>query len=139
MNTLFDGLDKAAAQIQQADSLIIAAGAGMGVDSGLPDFRGNEGFWNANPVLKQANVDFYSIANPSAFEATPKRAWGFYGHRLNLYRRTAPHRGFTQLLNWAKIKKHSYSVFTSNVDGHFQRTCGQLKTFYLILTNTAAI
>jgi len=25
--------------------LVIAAGAGMGVDSGLPDFRGPEGFW----------------------------------------------------------------------------------------------
>jgi len=33
--------------IAQADAIIIAAGAGMGVDSGLPDFRGNTGFWNA--------------------------------------------------------------------------------------------
>jgi DNA-binding MurR/RpiR family transcriptional regulator len=37
-------LDHAADLIRQADSLIVAAGAGMGVDSGLPDFRGNEGF-----------------------------------------------------------------------------------------------
>ena len=28
----------------QADAVIIAAGAGMGVDSGLPDFRGDKGF-----------------------------------------------------------------------------------------------
>jgi len=33
--------------IAQADAIIIAAGAGMGGDSGLPDFRGNTGFWNA--------------------------------------------------------------------------------------------
>ena len=34
-------------ELQQADYVIITAGAGMGVDSGLPDFRGNEGFWRA--------------------------------------------------------------------------------------------
>ncbi|MFM6905410.1 MAG: NAD-dependent deacetylase, partial [Acinetobacter tjernbergiae] len=35
----------------KADSLIISAGAGMGVDSGLPDFRGNQGMWRAYPEL----------------------------------------------------------------------------------------
>ncbi|MBP8110843.1 MAG: NAD-dependent deacetylase, partial [Agitococcus sp.] len=36
---------KISALINSSDGLIIAAGAGMGVDSGLPDFRGNEGMW----------------------------------------------------------------------------------------------
>ena len=30
--------------INEAEAILITAGAGMGVDSGLPDFRGNEGF-----------------------------------------------------------------------------------------------
>ena len=30
--------------INEAQAILITAGAGMGVDSGLPDFRGNEGF-----------------------------------------------------------------------------------------------
>ena len=51
-----------AALLEQADALIVAAGAGMGVDSGLPDFRGNEGFWRAYPALAQARLDFASIA-----------------------------------------------------------------------------
>jgi NAD-dependent SIR2 family protein deacetylase len=38
--------ENAAALIDQADGLLITAGAGMGVDSGLLDFRGAEGFWN---------------------------------------------------------------------------------------------
>jgi len=29
--------------IKKADALIITAGAGMGIDSGLPDFRGPKG------------------------------------------------------------------------------------------------
>lgn len=46
--------EHAASLIEQADALIVAAGAGMGVDSGLPDFRGAEGFWQAYPALREA-------------------------------------------------------------------------------------
>ncbi|MDT7752234.1 MAG: hypothetical protein QOD96_5896, partial [Pseudonocardiales bacterium] len=38
-------LDRAAELIAGADALLYCAGAGIGVDSGLPDFRGTEGFW----------------------------------------------------------------------------------------------
>ena len=105
----------------QADGLLITAGAGMGVDSGLPDFRGNEGMWKAYPALGRQRVDFTQIANPAAFRRQPKLAWGFYGHRLNLYRQTVPHAGFHILLGLAKKFPQGSFVFTSNVDGHFQR------------------
>jgi NAD-dependent SIR2 family protein deacetylase len=114
-------IERATALIEQADALIVAAGAGMGVDSGLPDFRGTEGFWRAYPALKQAGIDFYSIASPSAFKSSPALAWGFYGHRSALYRRTEPHAGFALLKRWGERMLHGYSVFTSNVDGQFQR------------------
>ena len=42
--------------INEAEAILITAGAGMGVDSGLPDFRGNEGFWNAYPIAKKLNL-----------------------------------------------------------------------------------
>src|SRR5690606_1900570 len=84
------------------------------------DFRGREGFWRAYPAMKAAQIDFYHIASPAAFRASPKRAWGFYGHRLALYRKTRPHRGFELLKRWGERMPHRYSVFTSNVDGQFQ-------------------
>ena len=34
-----DAIERAAAIVRDADALIIAAGAGMGVDSGLPNLR----------------------------------------------------------------------------------------------------
>lgn len=55
MNDHESGLQDAAELIADADALIIAAGAGMGVDSGLPDFRGNEVFWRAIPPLLTPN------------------------------------------------------------------------------------
>jgi NAD-dependent SIR2 family protein deacetylase len=114
-------LEHAAALLQQADLLIIAAGAGMGVDSGLPDFRGNDGFWQAYPALGRARMAFTSVASPATFHEDPALAWGFYGHRLNLYRDTQPHVGFTLLKRWGERMQHGAAVFTSNVDGHFQK------------------
>lgn len=61
------------------------------------------------------------MANPSWFSKDPRFAWGFYGHRLNLYRDTNPHDGFRILLDIATSKKHGYFVYTSNVDGQFQK------------------
>ena len=116
-----DSISHAADLIAQADALIVAAGAGIGVDSGLPDFRGKEGFWQAYPALGREGVDFYRIACPEAFRTHPARAWGFYGHRPNLYRQTEPHAGFHILKRWGEAMRRGYAVFTSNVDGQFQK------------------
>ena len=119
--SLETNLRLAAELIDQADGLLITAGAGMGVDSGLPDFRGREGFWNAYPALGRARIDFTEIANPQAFRTDPELAWGFYGHRLNLYRSIQPHQGFQILRDWVLQKPFGAFVYTSNVDGQFQK------------------
>ena len=93
----------------------------MGVDSGLPDFRGMQGFWRAYPAIAKLGLSFEEMANPAWFKENPHLAWAFYGHRLNLYRQTTPHEGFSRLLEIGSSKTHGYFVFTSNVDGHFQK------------------
>lgn len=111
--------DTAAQAVREAEFLLFPAGAGMGVDSGLPDFRGTQGFWNAYPAFAKLGLNFQQLANPRWFSTDPALAWGFYGHRLNLYRETVPHAGFAVLKRWAEQKPAH--VFTSNVDGQFQK------------------
>jgi NAD-dependent SIR2 family protein deacetylase len=118
---LAPAIERAAAAVRAADALLITAGAGMGVDSGLPDFRGNAGFWKAYPPFARLGLTFVQLANPVWFARDPQQAWGFYGHRHELYHRTEPHAGFSILLRWALARPCGYFVFTSNVDGHFQR------------------
>lgn len=114
-------VEAAADIVRRADAILIGAGAGMGVDSGLPDFRGNRGFWRAYPLFERLGLSFTDLANPRWFHQDPAQAWGFYGHRYNLYRATEPHAGFALLRHWAAQKPAGGFVFTSNVDGHFQR------------------
>jgi NAD-dependent SIR2 family protein deacetylase len=119
--SLADNARRAAEAIRRATALVVAAGAGMGVDSGLPDFRGTEGFWNAYPPYRRLGIRFDQMANPESFAKDPAVGWGFYGHRMNLYRQTTPHAGFAILRRWAGNMRDGWFVFTSNVDGHFQR------------------
>jgi NAD-dependent SIR2 family protein deacetylase len=116
-----DGVENLIAILDQAEALLITAGAGMGVDSGLPDFRGTEGFWKAYPPYRDLGYEFVQMACPDRFVDEPEIGWGFYGHRTNLYRRTEPHPGFGKLLEFANSLPCGGFVFTSNVDGHFQR------------------
>lgn len=121
MSDLSSKLGLAANLLRSADALLITSGAGLGIDSGLPDFRGQAGFWEAYPALANAGVSFTSIANPQHFEDYPRRAWGFYGHRLNLYRATEPHEGFAILKKWIDARQGRGFVLTSNVDGQFKK------------------
>jgi NAD-dependent SIR2 family protein deacetylase len=119
---LEQSLNRAAVAIAGSDAIVVGAGAGMGVDSGLPDFRGKGGFWRAYPPYERMELDFAALANPRWFDQDPELAWGFYGHRMELYRRTEPHRGYTILRRWCESMRDGGFVFTSNVDGHFERS-----------------
>ncbi|OFX18562.1 MAG: NAD-dependent deacetylase [Anaeromyxobacter sp. RBG_16_69_14] len=112
---------RAAEAVRSAGTLIVTAGAGMGVDSGLPDFRGPQGFWKAYPMYERLGITFVDAANPASFEREPAFGWGFYGHRAGMYRATIPHRGFRILLDWAERLRLRCFVVTSNVDGQFQK------------------
>ena len=116
-----DDIERCVELIDQAEGLLITAGAGMGVDAGLPDFRGLEGFWRAYPALGKARIRLDQIASPDTFKSDPELAWGFYGHRLRLYRFTAPHEGHRILRRWGSRMPQGAFVFTSNVDGLFQK------------------
>ena len=107
--------------LKRARAMIITTGAGMGVDSGLPDFRGVEGFWRAYPPFRQRGLTLPQVSTPEWFDTDPAFAWGFFGHRYHLYRQTSPHRGFGELLEMAQAKPEGYFVVTSNVDGQFQK------------------
>ena len=113
--------EQAAELLREAQALMVTAGAGMGVDSGLPDFRGDTGFWKAYPLYRRLGIGFIEAANPDHFERDPAFGWGFYGHRTNLYRDTVPHPGFGLLLDWIERYRLDAFVATSNVDGQFQK------------------
>jgi NAD-dependent SIR2 family protein deacetylase len=115
-------LQKAITVLQQSTTILILAGAGMSADSGLPTFRGKEGFWKAYPPAASKGLSFSDVSNPASFIQNERFGWGFFGHRYHLYTNATPHDGYSNLLRLCQSKRNSYFIFTSNVDGHFERT-----------------
>lgn len=103
----------------KAEALLVTAGAGMSVDSGLPDYRGNKGFWRAYPPLEKLGIPFERMAQPYWFVEKPRMAWAWYGHRAQLYRQATPHAGHDLLREWMMAMPAGGFVATSNVDGQF--------------------
>jgi len=126
--------ERAARQIKRADAILIGAGAGMGVDSGLPDFRGENGFWKAYPPFRGRK--YSEITSPTMLDENPEQAWGFFSHCMVMYRNTAPHKGYETLLEWTRNRFDNYFVFTSNIDGHFAKSGFDLERIYEIHGNT---
>jgi NAD-dependent SIR2 family protein deacetylase len=120
-NQLLDSYKIAADLIRRADGILIVAGAGIGVDSGLPDYRGPSGFWRAYPGLENLGLSLEDMSHPDWFEQDPAAAWGFYGHRAELYLHAIPHAGFAILRQITRLKQGNYFVFTSNIDGQFSK------------------
>lgn len=115
-------LRQAAEWVRQADGLLLCAGAGMGVDSGLPDFRSKGGLWRTTlPFLGGGMNAFFRKSNPSWFKDKPAEAWEFYGGRLQAYRHVQPHEGFNILRKWSQRCPMGSFIYTSNVDEHFQK------------------
>jgi len=112
-------IKKCAQQIITSDAILILAGAGLSVESGMPSYLSNsDSFWESFPPFKKKNMTFYDVSNPAFFLNDPHLAWGFYGERLMLANRTIPHEGYDILKKWAETK-NNYFVYTSNIDGHF--------------------
>jgi len=118
---MLDDISEAAKLISGADALIVAAGAGMGVDSGLPTFRGSTGFSDAFPMMEKLGLTYRDLASPAMFDRDPHLAWGFHGLCGQRYRSATPHAGFEILRRWIGQKTLGGFVYTSNIDGHFQR------------------
>ncbi|MBK9277436.1 MAG: hypothetical protein IPM93_04615 [Candidatus Obscuribacter sp.] len=74
LTTLIESnLRRAGRLLMDADAVLIGAGAGMSVDSGLPDYRGTRGFWTAYPAF--AGRTYAEIAGPTLMQDKPEQAW----------------------------------------------------------------
>lgn len=120
---LKENINSAKNAIQNADCLLIVAGAGMGIDSGLPDYRGPNGLWNTWHPAKELGLTYEDLSTHKTFLENPELAWGFQTYLTKLYHKLDPHDGYKILLKLAKQKfKNNYFVITSNVDSQFLKS-----------------
>jgi NAD-dependent SIR2 family protein deacetylase len=109
-----------ASLIRAADAIAVFAGAGMGVDSGLEQYRGMDGLWTRSLRINNKEIPYTDLMKPEAFRKEPGLAWGFVSNRIASYQNTVPHEGYSILQEWLHHKE--YFIVTSNVDEQFQKS-----------------
>ena len=95
-------LRRAAELIAKADALLITAGAGMSVDSGLPDFRGGRGFWRAYPPLAKLQISFEEMAQPHWFAEKHEPAAEEHAAMLPVLKEVA------RMMAWTWLRVQAY-------------------------------
>ena len=114
-------IPRVAELIAKADALLITAGAGMGVDCGLPDFRGKDGFWRAYPALGKLGISFEEMAQPHVVRRPAGDGVGVLRPPAAAVSRDEAARRVTHAAaTGARAMPAGYFVVTSNVDGHFE-------------------
>lgn len=101
--------------ILHAEAILIGAGAGMSVDSGIPAYR-------LYDKKRAGSSTTLAPLRPILFGLHPEEAWGAAGARLDLFRASLPHHGYELLLSWSRDAAAGAFVLTSNVDGQFAKT-----------------
>lgn len=87
--------------------LLVVTGAGVSAESGIPTFRGKDGYWR--------NLDPTKLATPEAFERDPKLVWEWYRERRQRIRNAQPNAAHEAI---ARLAEHAgeFLLVTQNVD-----------------------
>ena len=101
-------VQRLAALVREAGSVVALTGAGISVPSGIPDFRSpGTGLWE--------KVDPMEVAHIDVFHRDPARFWHFYGDRFATLRTKRPNRAHEALVALER-SGHLDAVITQNID-----------------------
>ena len=93
--------------LKSAGSVVVLTGAGMSAESGLPTFRGVDGYWKNHRVEE--------LASPQGFARDPLTVWRWYNERILVYRNAQPNAGHFALAQLETLVPAT-TIATQNVD-----------------------
>ena len=103
--------------IKNKQDILILAGAGLGIDAGLPDYNGMHQM--ADEAAAKYDIPAYQIEHPNFYKENPKAAWGIKARVINMFLTKEPHKGYEKLKELHD--KNNVFVVTSNIDDHFRK------------------
>src|SRR5213080_131841 len=86
-------------KVTRVERVLVITGAGVSAESGIPTFRGKDGYWR--------NFDPAKLATPEAFARDPKLVWEWYRERRQRIRNAQPN---------AAQRASEFLLVTQNVD-----------------------
>jgi NAD-dependent deacetylase len=98
----------------RGDGPIVAlTGAGISAESGIPTFRGKEGYW----TVGSREYHPQEMATGRAFQRMPREVWRWYLYRRSVCRAAVPNAGHVALADADRALGDRFVLVTQNVDG----------------------
>jgi NAD-dependent deacetylase len=93
--------------------VVALTGAGISAESGIPTFRGAEGYW----VVGSRNYMPQEMATLAMFERAPEEVWRWYLYRFGICRHALPNAGHRALVALDQALGDRFHLVTQNIDG----------------------
>lgn len=123
-----DVLAACRAAVGRPGHVLALTGAGVSAESGIPTFRGKDGYW----TIGAREYHPQELATHEAFEAMPWAVWAWYLYRRGVCRRAAPNAGHHALVRLAAALPDRFALITQNVDGLHRRAASPDASTYPI-------
>lgn len=118
-----------------SDGLVVwLTGAGVSAESGVPTFRGEEGYWRVG----SRNYHPQEMATLRAYGEMPDEVWAWYLYRRGICRLAEPnlaHKAIAAAEASAQQRPDRFVLITQNVDGLHLRAGNTLDRTYQIHGN----
>jgi NAD-dependent deacetylase len=99
--------------LRKSGAVVVLTGAGISAESGIPTFRGEEGYWTVGSRHYQPS----ELATRQAFSQMPEEIWSWYLYRRAVCRAAQPNAGHQALLQMSQLLGERFWLVTQNVDG----------------------
>ena len=106
-----DLIKKTAGVIHRSNKVVAFTGAGISVESGIPDFRGAGGLWEKHNPSEYATIE--------AFHANPQKVWTMLKEMGSLLESSRPNPAHLALAE-LEAMGHLRSIITQNIDNLHQ-------------------
>lgn len=117
--------------LARGERVVFLTGAGISAESGIPTFRGEEGYWTVGSRVYHPQ----EMATQAAFRTMPDDLWAWYLYRRTTCRRAQPNGAHQALVELERALGDRFLLVTQNVDGLHLRAGNSMQRTYQIHGN----
>ena len=128
LEQLLDGLG-------ERPRIVVLTGAGISAESGIPTFRGSDGYW----VVGSKNYMPEEMATRRMFTRDPEEVWRWYLYRFGICRHAEPNRAHRALVDLESALGERFRLVTQNIDGLHRRAGSSVERTYCIHGDAAYV
>lgn len=117
--------------LHRSKNVVVLTGAGVSAESGIPTFRGSDGFW----TVGSENYRPQELATWEKFNEMPHELWRWYQYRWGICRKAEPNPGHYALAELESLIPDGFTLVTQNIDGLHQRAGTNAKNLHEVHGN----